>query len=51
MKELSIEEKANRYDEAIERARALNNKEDVDVEEGTTTCEYIDDFVNYMKGE
>ena len=35
------EEKAKRYDEAIERARAFNNGEDVDVEAGTTFCEYI----------
>ena len=41
MKELSIEEKAKRYDEAIERAKAINNGKDVDVEASTTTCEYI----------
>lgn len=38
---MTKEEKAKRYDEAIERARALNNGEDVDVEAGTTICEYI----------
>ena len=29
------------YKEALERARMINNGEDVDVEAGTTTCEYI----------
>ena len=29
------------YKEALERARALNDGKDVDVEAGTTTCEYI----------
>ena len=38
---MTQEEKAKAYDEALERARALNNGEDVDVEAGTTTCEYI----------
>lgn len=38
---MTQKEKAKRYDEAIERARALNNGEDVDVEAGTTICEYI----------
>ena len=33
MKELSIEEKARRYDEAIERAREFVNKDDVEVTE------------------
>lgn len=37
----SIEEKAKAYDKALERARAINNGKDVDVEEGTTICEYI----------
>ena len=37
----TIEEKAKAYDEALERARALNKGKDVDVESGTTTCEYI----------
>ena len=37
----AIEEKAKAYDEALERARALNNGKDIDVEAGTTTCEYI----------
>ena len=41
MKELTIEEKAKAYDEALERAKAINNEKDVDVESGTTTCEYI----------
>ena len=41
MKELTIEEKAKAYDEALERARAINNGKDVDVESGTTICEYI----------
>ena len=41
MKELSIEEKAKAYDEALERARMLNSGEDVPIEAGTTTCEYI----------
>lgn len=30
-----------KYKEALERARMINNGEDVDVEAGTTTCEYI----------
>ena len=38
---MTQEEKAKAYDEALERARALNNGKDVDVEAGTTTCEYI----------
>lgn len=38
---MTTEEKAKRYDEALERARMLNNGKDVDVEAGTTTCEYI----------
>lgn len=38
---MPLEEKAKRYDEALERARAFNNGEDVDVEAGTTFCEYI----------
>ncbi len=37
----TIIEKAKAYDEALERARALNNGKDIDVEAGTTTCEYI----------
>jgi len=41
MKELTIEEKARAYDEALERARAINSGKDIDVEAGTTTCEYI----------
>lgn len=38
---MTQEEKAKRYDEAIERARALNNGEAVNIKIGTTTCEYI----------
>lgn len=38
---MTQEQKAKAYDEAIERARALNNGEDIEVEAGTTTCEYI----------
>ena len=38
---MTIEEKARAYDEALERARMLNNGKDGDVEAGTTTCEYI----------
>ena len=38
---MTQEEKAKAYDEALERARAINNGKDVDVEAGTTTCEYI----------
>lgn len=36
-----IQEKAKRYDDAIERARAFNNGEDCNIEVGTTLCEYI----------
>ena len=36
-----LKEKAEAYDEALERARAINNGKDVDVESGTTICEYI----------
>ena len=38
---MTIEQKAKAYDEALERARAFNNGEDVDIEAGTTFCEYI----------
>ena len=38
---MTDKEKAKAYDEALERARAINNGKDVDVESGTTTCEYI----------
>lgn len=38
---MTIEEKARAYDEALQRARALNNGETIYVEAGTTTCEYI----------
>lgn len=41
MEELSIEEKAKRYDKAIEIARALNNGKSVAVESGTTVYECI----------
>lgn len=41
MKELTIEEKAKAYDEALEKAKAINNEKDVDIESGTTICEYI----------
>ena len=34
-------EKAKAYDEALERVRVINNGKDVDVESGTTICEYI----------
>lgn len=34
-------EKAEAYDKALERAKAINNEKDVDVESGTTICEYI----------
>lgn len=49
MKELTIEEKAKAYDKALERARAFNNGEDVDIEAGTTFCEYI--FPELKEGE
>ena len=51
MKELSIEERAQRYDEAIKRARALNNGETVDAEVGTTVCEYIFPELKDEEGE
>ena len=35
------ERKVKAYGEALERARAINNGKDVDVESGTTICEYI----------
>ena len=38
---MTEKEKAEAYDEALERARAINNGKDVDVESGTTICEYI----------
>lgn len=41
MEELSIEEKAKRYDKAIEIARALNNGKSVAIESGTTVYECI----------
>ena len=51
MKELTTEEKAKRYDEALERARAINNGESVDIEAGTTTCEYIFSELRDFKDE
>lgn len=38
---MTDKEKAKAYDEALKRARAINNGKDVDVESGTTICEYI----------
>ena len=38
---MTEKEKAKAYDEALERARAINNGKDVDVESGATICEYI----------
>ena len=38
---MTEKEKAEAYDKALERARAINNGKDVDVESGTTICEYI----------
>ena len=38
---MTKKEKAEAYDKALERARAINNGKDVDVESGTTICEYI----------
>ena len=38
---MTKKEKAKAYDKALERARAINNGKDVDVESGTTICEYI----------
>lgn len=38
---MTREEKAKRYDEAIERARAFNNGEVLNIKVGTTLCEYI----------
>ena len=38
---MTEKEKAKAYDEALERARTINNEKDVDVESGTTICEYI----------
>ena len=37
----TIEELRRKYNKALERARALNNGKDADVEAGTTICEYI----------
>ena len=36
-----MENYEQKYKDALERARMLNNGKDVDVEAGTTTCEYI----------
>ena len=41
MKELSKEEKAKAYDEALERAKKVFNCEANDREPGTSICEYI----------
>ena len=41
MKELSKEEKAKAYDEALERAKKVFNREANDREPGTSICEYI----------
>lgn len=41
MKELTIEEKAARYDEAIDIARKINSGEGVAAPSGWTTCEVI----------
>lgn len=41
MKELTIEEKAARYDEAIDIARKINSGEGVAASSGWTTCEVI----------
>ena len=41
MKVLSIEEKAKRYDEAIERARKINSGDGVEAPPDWTTCEVI----------
>ena len=38
---MTEKEKAEAYDKALERARAINNGKDVDVKSGTTLCEYI----------
>ena len=38
---MTDKEKAEAYDKALERARAINNEKDVDVESGTIICEYI----------
>ena len=38
---MTQEEKAKAYDEAIKRARKVNKGEDIDVESGTSLCEYI----------
>ena len=46
---MTVEEKAKSYDEALQRARELNSGKDVDVEAGTTTCEYI--FPELKEGE
>lgn len=38
---MTQEEKAKRYDEALEKTRAFNNGEDFNIEVGTTLCKYI----------
>ena len=37
----TIEDLRKKYNKALERARALNDEKDVDIEAGTTICEYI----------
>lgn len=51
MEKLTIEEKAKRYDEAIEIARALNNGEAVEGENGDTVYECIFHELKESKGE
>ena len=41
MRELTLEEKARAYDEALERAKKVNRCEADDREPGTSICEYI----------
>jgi len=48
---MTIEEKARAYDEALERARMINSGEDVDIEAGTTICEYIFPELKELKNE
>jgi len=41
MEELTIEQKAKRYDEAIKKARALNSGKHIDMPSGDTVCECL----------
>lgn len=41
IKELTIEQKAQRYDEALERARKINSGDGIDTSNGWSTCETI----------